>query len=91
MIRSWRHKGLKELFTTGDSRRVRKDQHERIIRRLDALNVADDITELDLPGFGMHKLRGKPPRIAIAVNGPWRITFGWKDGDAHEVDLEQYH
>lgn len=70
---------------------VRKDQHERIIRRLDAMNAAESVDELDVPGFGMHKLRGKPPRIAITVNGPWRITFEWKDGDAYEVDLEQYH
>lgn len=46
---------------------------------------------MDIPGFGLHKLKGNPPRSAIAVNGPWRITFEWRDGDAHAVDLEQYH
>ncbi|MBM3492334.1 MAG: plasmid maintenance system killer protein [Alphaproteobacteria bacterium] len=39
-------------------------------------------------GFGG---RGKPRRHAIAVNGPWRITFEWADGEASAVDLEQYH
>jgi toxin HigB-1 len=91
VIRSWRHKGLKELFETGRSRRVRHDQRPRIVRRLDALNVAANVNELDVPGFGLHKLQSKPERCAIAVNGPWRITFEWKDGDAYEVDLEQYH
>ena len=33
----------------------------------------------------------KPIRFALAVNGPWRITFEWEDGDALRVDLEQYH
>jgi proteic killer suppression protein len=91
VIRSWRHKGLQELFETGRSRKVRQDQCERIIRRLDALNAAGSVKEMDIPGFGLHKLKGNPPRSAIAVNGPWRITFEWRDGDAHAVDLEQYH
>lgn len=49
------------------------------------------LTELDIPGFGLLALQGKPKRWAMAVNGPWRITFEWKGGDAFEVDLEQYH
>jgi proteic killer suppression protein len=36
-------------------------------------------------------LQGKPKRHAIAVNGPWRITFEWIGSDAARVDLEQYH
>ena len=91
MIRSWRHRGLRELFETGRSRRIRQDQRERVIRRLDVLNAAATIKEVDVPGFGFHRLEGKPLRSAIAVNGPWRITFEWRDGDAYEVDLEQYH
>lgn len=91
MIRSWRHKGLQELFATGRSRRVRQDQRERVIRRLDALNAAGSVKEMDVPGFGLHKLKGTPPRWSIAVNGPWRITFEWRDGDAYDVHLEQYH
>ncbi len=39
----------------------------------------------------MHALHGKPKRYAIAVNGPWRITFEWQEGAAWRVDLEQYH
>ena len=35
-------------------------------------------------------LRGKPKRYALHVNGPWRITFEWRDGDTYSVDLEQY-
>jgi proteic killer suppression protein len=91
VIRSWRHKGLKEVFETGNSRRVRQDQRQRIIRRLDVLDKAMTLTELDIPGFGLHALQGKPKRWAMAVNGPWRITFEWKGGDVFEVDLEQYH
>ena len=91
MIKSFRHKGLRELFETGRSRKVRPDLGARILRRLDALHTASAPSELDLPGFGLHSLRGRRQRFAIWVNGPWRITVEWQDGDAYRVDLEQYH
>ena len=91
MIKSFQHKGLRELFETGRSRKVRPDLCARTLRRLDALHTADATSELDLPGFGFHALKGRGDRFAIWVNGPWRITFEWHDGDARRVDLEQYH
>ncbi|MGH8467428.1 MAG: type II toxin-antitoxin system RelE/ParE family toxin [Gammaproteobacteria bacterium] len=45
---------------------------------------------MNIPGFDPHLLHGKPSRYAIKVNGPWRITFEWVDGDAWRVDLEQF-
>lgn len=39
----------------------------------------------------LHRLHTKPERYALDVNGPWRITFEWQDGEALRVDLEQYH
>lgn len=91
MIQSFRHKGLKELFETGSSRKVRVDLQARALRRLDALDQAGDLLELNIPGFDFHPLRGKPQRYSVHVNGPWCITFEWEQGDALRVDLEQYH
>ena len=91
MIRGFRHKGLRELFETGASRKVRADLKARAQRRLDALDTAGVVEHLNLPGFNLHKLRGKPQRYALAVSGAWRITFEWRDGDVYRVDLEQYH
>jgi proteic killer suppression protein len=91
VIRSFRHKGLQELFEEGSSRRVRNDLQIRALRRLDALDHARDLTELSLPGFNFHPLRGRPQRYSLHVNGPWCITFEWEEGDALRVDLEQYH
>jgi toxin HigB-1 len=40
----------------------------------------------------LHPLIGaNPVRYAMSVNGPWRITFPFDNGDAYAVDLEQYH
>lgn len=49
------------------------------------------LRDLNYPGLGVHPLHGSPRRYAVYVNGPWRITFEWIDGDAWRVDLEQYH
>lgn len=91
MIKSLRHKGLAELFELGRSRRVRQDLKARALRRLDALDQAESLSELNIPGFNFHGLRGKPKRYSIHVNGSWYLTFEWEDGDALRVDLERYH
>jgi toxin HigB-1 len=91
MIRSFRHKGLAKLWNEGDPKGVRADLLDRVRGRLTALNETQDLRELSMPGWGLHRLQGKPTRFALAVKGPWRITFEWEDGDALRVDLEQYH
>lgn len=70
-------------------RRLGYTKHE--MTALNALHVASKLGDLNVPGFDPHRLRGKPTRYAIKVNGPFRITFEWIDGDAWRVDLEQYH
>lgn len=76
---------------TGASRRVSAELTERMKRRLDAMDRAKSLQDMNLPGFDFHSLRGKPQRYSIHVNGPWCITFEWEEGDACRVDLEQYH
>jgi len=92
VIQPWKHKGLCELFEKGRSRRVRPDLQARALLVLDALDAATKPSDLNLPGFDFHRLRGhKPPRYSIHVNGPWCITFEFEEGEARRVDLEQYH
>ena len=92
VIGSFRHKGLKELFEKGNSAQVPPTLRARCKRRLDALDSASNLKDLNLPGFNLHPLAlTKPLRHSIDVNGPWCITFEWEDGNALRVDLEQYH
>ena len=91
MIKSFRHKGLGDLFRKGASGRVAADLQGRALRRLDALEQAAALRDLNVPGFDFHPLGGKPRRYSLHVNGPWCITFEWRGGDAWHVDLEQYH
>lgn len=91
MIVSFQHKGLKELFEKGRSAAVPPHLQRRCLARLEALDSAIRIENINLPGFDFHPLRGKPLRYSIHVNGPWTITFEWEDGKARKVDLQQYH
>jgi proteic killer suppression protein len=91
VIGSFRHKGLKELFETGRTAKIGPAFVRRALVRLDALEAATAVSQLAQPGFDFHTLRGTPRRYTIHVNGPWCITFEWRDGNAYDVDFEQYH
>ena len=91
MIRSFRHKGLKELFRDGKSAKVASILTERSLQILDALNAAEKPEDMNVPSWNFHGLQGKPKRYTVHVNGPCCITFEFEDGDALRVDLEQYH
>jgi toxin HigB-1 len=91
MIISFKNKGLSEIFENGNSNKIRQDLHSRILRRLDALDHAESLKDLNIPGFNLHPLHGIPKRFSIHINGPWCLTFEWKEGEALRIDLEQYH
>ena len=71
--------------------RVQTIRPEAQLDYLEVLDQAEVLTDLNVPGFNFHGLHGVPKRYSIHVNGPWCITFEWKQGEALRVDLEQYH
>lgn len=91
MIKSFAHKKLESLWVKGTSR-LDARLYSRILRRLDALDAATEAQDMNLPGFNFHQLVGhSPTRYTVHVNGPWCITFEFRDGDAYVLDFEQYH
>ena len=92
MIVSFAHKGLKELFKTGKTRRIRPDLQKRSLEILDAIEHIESLKDLALPGLRLHPVsRYRPVHWRVDVNGPWRITFEFEDGKASKVDLVQDH
>ena len=92
MIRTWKHKGLRELFETGRTRRVEQQYQARCRDILQKLNVAATVRDLDLPGYRLHNLAPtRPATMTIRAYGAWRVTFIFSEGNAYDVDLEQYH
>ena len=91
MIASFRNKALANLWA-GRASKIDARLHVRIRKRLDALDAAGRPQDMDLPGFDFHEFRGfNPARYTVHVNGPWCVTFEFSEGDAHNVDFEQYH
>jgi proteic killer suppression protein len=92
MIASFRSRALTRCWERSESRRLPPASVERIRLILDRLNAATEPQDLDLPGFGFHALKGgRKGEFAVVVTRNWRITFGWEEGEAIDVDLEDYH
>jgi len=92
MIKSFKHKGLERLFTKGSASGVQADYAPKISLILDAIDAAEQVNELDLPGFRLHRLKGDKRNLwSVRVSANWRVTFEFENGDAHILDLEDYH
>ena len=91
MIRSFRHRGLKRLWE-GDPSRVDASMRARLENVLAVLDAAGSASDLDLPGYRLHGLKGKLKGIwSVTINANWRITFRIEDGNVFDVDLTDYH
>jgi len=91
-IKSFRHRGLKRLSERDEASGVRADQLKRIRAVLAHLDVASKATDLNVPGYRLHLLKGDLKGFwSVAVSGNWRIVFRFEDGDARDVDLTDYH
>ncbi len=92
MIKSFRHKGLKEYWETGNTKWIPAQLAKKIDSRLAVIDDAKEIEDINYPGFDLHELKGdRKGTWAVKVSGNWRITFKFIDGDAYEVNLEDYH
>jgi proteic killer suppression protein len=91
MIRSIKSRALAAYWHRGDPSRIRPDLIVRVRRRLITLHAAERAEDMDVPGCNFRRLRGRPPRYTVPINGPWCLTFAWEGEDAVRVDLEQYH
>ena len=66
------------------------DTAQDLLAALDAATSLDDLSPLK--SVGLHKLKGnRKGQWAMTVNGPWRICFRFKDGDAYDVEIVDYH
>ena len=92
MILDFRHRGLARLFEKGDRRRVSPNLVAKIERVLARLDEAAEPGHMNLPGFGLHPLKGNMAGYwAVSVSGNWRIIFRWEGRNVRNVDLVDYH
>ncbi|KGM26282.1 MULTISPECIES: type II toxin-antitoxin system RelE/ParE family toxin [Photorhabdus] len=92
MIKSFKHKGLRQFFEKGVSIGINPQHANKLRQRLAVINEAEDIGEINLPGYNLHPLTGnRQGQWAITISGNWRVTFEFIDGDAYIVNYEDYH
>ena len=92
MIKSFKHKGLRVFFETGSKKGIQAKHAIKLRLQLAALDTAQVIEDMDIPGYRLHQLKGLlKDTWSITVNGNWRITFEFENGHAYIVDYEDYH
>jgi len=91
-IKGFRHKGLERFFSTGTKAGIQPKHADRLRLILGRLNVATGPGDMNLPGLGLHELKGtRAGTWAVKVSGNWRVTFVVADKDIDGVDYEDYH
>jgi proteic killer suppression protein len=92
VIQSFRDRDTEQLYRSRLS--VRFGTIAKVaLRKLDALDAAIDLwRDLGLPGNHLEQLKGSRARQhSIRINDRWRICFRWTNGDAHDVEIADYH
>jgi proteic killer suppression protein len=92
VIQSFRHKGLRRLFEKGEAKGLRADHVAKVENILAVLNRARKPSDMDLPGFRLHRLKGDLKDFwSVTVSANWRVIFRFEEGHAYDVDLIDYH
>jgi proteic killer suppression protein len=93
MIKSFANSKTERLFRTGTSKFPKGLDARRALVLLRMLDAAPSLHTISpLKSMGLHPLKGdRQGQWAITVSGPWRICFRFADGDAHDVEIVDYH
>lgn len=93
MIRSWADRKSRRFFEQGKRSGFRGMDAEAAEDLLAVLDAAASLKDLSpLKSVGLHKLTGdRKGQWAMTINGPWRVCFKFRDGDAYDVAIVDYH
>ena len=93
MIKSWANRPSQRFYEDGKTSKFRGLDVDAADDLLAALDSAETLKDLSpLKSVGLHKLSGsRAGQWAMTVNGPWRICFRFKDDDAYDVEITDYH
>ena len=93
MIRSFASRETERLFQRQFSRKLPSDIQRRARVKLEILDAAERLEDMRIPPSNhLEKLSGdRKNQHSIRINNQWRICFEWRDGDAYEVEIVDYH
>ena len=93
VIKSFKDRETQQIFTRQRSRRLPSDIQQVALRKLRMLNNAHALNDLQVPPANrLEKLLGdRAGQYSIRINDRWRVCFAWRDGDAYDVEIVDYH
>jgi len=93
MIKSFGDKGTEKLFQRQPNRSLSAEIQRKAQIKLEILDAAEKLNDLNVPpGNHLEKLSGsRHGQYSIRINDQWRICFIWKDSDAYNVEIVDYH
>jgi toxin HigB-1 len=93
MIKSFADKETRKVWDRERSKAVPADLQRKALRKLEQIDVVDDLNELRVPpGNRLERLGGdRAGQYSIRINRQYRVCFTWEDGDAYEVEIVDYH
>lgn len=93
MIKSFRDRETERLFARLPTRRFGAEVQRVALRKLRMLDAADSLNDLRVPpGNRLERLGGdRQGQYSVRINDQWRICFRWRGGDAHDVEIVDYH
>lgn len=92
MIKSFSHKGIQIFFESGSKVGIRPHHAGKLKLQLASLHQAKKPEDMAVPNWKLHSLVGElAGHWSVFVNGNWRLTFRFEDGDAVLVDYQDYH
>jgi proteic killer suppression protein len=92
MIKSFKHKGLEKFYESGSTKGIQANHAKKLRMQLAALDTAQSIDDMDIPGYRLHQLTGdRRGSWSITVNANWRLTFEFEEGNVYILNYEDYH
>ena len=93
MIKSFKCKESEKIFHREYSRKLPHNIQRIAMRKLWILNASTDLNDLRIPiSNHLETLKGnRKGQHSIRINKQWRICFKWHDGNAHSVEIVDYH
>ncbi len=92
MIKSFKHRGLRQLFEDDNPKGLNPEHVRKIRQILGVMHAAQKIAEMDVATFRLHPLTGDLKGYwSVTVRANWRIVFRFEDGKAIDVELVDYH
>lgn len=92
MIKTFEHKGLRRFWETGSTAGIQAIHATKLRLILQRLDSPSEVQDVDFHGARLHQLKGNKKGLwSVTINGNWRITFQFENGDVYIVNYVDYH